>query len=87
MILQYAGVHRRQELETVVTSGWSVPVGQAPGFLLRIEQEEAWLRVRAELALSFLQQRDTAAEDPSGLTLRLDRDLPRYKAPVQAKSR
>jgi hypothetical protein len=61
MILQNAGVHRRDAIETVVTSGWSAPVARALGFLLEKEQE-AWLRVRAEFALSFLQQRDATVE-------------------------
>ena len=62
MILQNAGVHRREAIETVVASGLSAPVAQALGFLLRNEQEEAWLRIRAEFALSFLQQRDRTVE-------------------------
>lgn len=62
MILQNAGVHRRDAIETVVTSGMSAPIAQALGSLLRNEQEEAWLRVRAEEALSFLQQRDATVE-------------------------
>ncbi len=62
MILQNAGVHRRDAIETVVTSGMSAPVAQALGSLLRNEQQEAWLRVRAEEALSFLQQRDATVE-------------------------
>jgi hypothetical protein len=62
MILQNAGVHRRDAIETVVTSGWSAPVARALGSLLEKEQEEAWLRIRAEFALSFLQQRDATVE-------------------------
>src|SRR5215472_9569212 len=63
MILQNAGVHRRQAIETVVTSGWTDPVARALGSLLRKEPEEAWLRIRAEFALSFLQRRDRWVED------------------------
>jgi hypothetical protein len=62
MILQNAGAYRRDAIETVVTSGWSAPVAQALGSLLQKEQEEAWLRIRAEFALSFLQQRDPVVE-------------------------
>ena len=61
-ILQNAGVYRRQALETLVTSGRSEPVARALGSLLQAEQEEAWLRVRAEFALGFLQQPDMQAE-------------------------
>jgi hypothetical protein len=56
MILQNAGVYRRQAIETVVTSGWSRPVAEALGFLLAREKDEAWLRIRAEFALGFLQR-------------------------------
>jgi hypothetical protein len=62
MILQNAGVHRREAIETVVTSGWAEPVARALGSLLRTEQDEAWLRVRAEFALSFLQRHDVSVE-------------------------
>jgi hypothetical protein len=62
MVLQNAGAHRREALETVVTSGWSEPVARALGSLLRTERDEAWLRIRAEFALSFLQQRDPTVE-------------------------
>jgi hypothetical protein len=67
MILQNASVHCREAIETVVTSGWSAPIAQALGHLLRNEQEEAWLRTRAEFALSSLQRRDATVE--SDLTM------------------
>lgn len=63
MILQNAGVHRRQAIETVVTSGWSDPVAEALGSLLEKERSEAWLRIRGEFALSFLQRRDLVVEE------------------------
>jgi hypothetical protein len=62
MILQNAGVYRRQAIETVVTSGWNQPVAQALGFLLRNEKNEAWLRIRAEFALGFLQKPSPSVE-------------------------
>jgi hypothetical protein len=62
MILQNAGVHRRQAIETVVTSGWSEPVADALGRLLRSETEESWLRIRAIFALGFLQRPDYSVE-------------------------
>ena len=37
MILQNAGVYRRQAIETVVTSGWTEPVARALGSLLKTE--------------------------------------------------
>lgn len=63
MILQNVGVHRRQAIETVVASGWNEPLAWAMGSLLKKEESEAWLRIRAELALGFLQKRDRSAED------------------------
>jgi hypothetical protein len=63
MILQNAGVHRREAIETVVTSGWNEPVARALAFLLKTERTEAWLRVRAEFALGFLQKHDTQVEE------------------------
>jgi hypothetical protein len=62
MILQNAGVHRRQALETLVTSGYNEPVTRALGFLLKEETEEVWLRIRAEFALGFLQRCDQYVE-------------------------
>jgi hypothetical protein len=62
MILQNAGVHRREAIETLVTSGLAEPVARALGTLLRTEQNEAWLRIRAEFALGFLQRHDASVE-------------------------
>jgi len=62
MILQNAGVHRREAIETVVTSGWNEPVARALAYLLKTERTEAWLRVRAEFALGFLQKHDPLVE-------------------------
>lgn len=62
MILQNAGVHRRQAIETVVSSGWSEPITEALGRLLKTEKEESWLRVRALFALGFLQRPDYSVE-------------------------
>jgi hypothetical protein len=62
MILQNAGVYRRHAIETVVAAGWGAPVADALGFLLERE-DEAWLRIRAEFALSFLQRRDQVVEE------------------------
>ena len=61
-LLQNAGVHRRQAIETIVSSGWSEPVAEVLGRLLRSEQEESWLRVRALFALGFLQRPDYSVE-------------------------
>jgi hypothetical protein len=63
MILQNGGVHRRQAIETVVTSGWSEPIAEALGRLLRSETEESWLRIRALFALGFLQRTDDTVAD------------------------
>jgi hypothetical protein len=63
MILQNAGVYRRQAIETVVTAGMTNPVAQALGRLLQDEQDEAWLRSRAESALGSLQRANRHVED------------------------
>ncbi len=62
IILQNAGIYRRQALETVVTGGWNTPVARALGSLLETEKDEAWLRVRAEFALGYLQRPDLGTE-------------------------
>ena len=62
MILQNAGVHRREAIETLVTSGWNEPVARALEFFLEKEKSEAWLRIRAEFALGCLQKRDLWVE-------------------------
>ena len=62
MILQNAGVYRRWAIETAVTSGLNQPVARALGTLLRTETNEAWLRIRAESALGFMQIHDVTAE-------------------------
>src|ERR1022692_4811845 len=62
MILQNAGVYRRHAIETVVTGGVGAPVADALGFLLERE-DEPWVRIRAEFALSFLQRRDPVVEE------------------------
>lgn len=62
MILQNAGVYRRQAVETVATSGLTKAVARALGILLRNEQEESWIRIRAVFALGFLQRRDDLVE-------------------------
>jgi hypothetical protein len=62
MVLQNAGVYRRHAIETVGAAGLGTVVADALGFLLEHETE-AWLRIRAEFALSFLQQRDPMVEE------------------------
>lgn len=57
ILLQNAGVYRRQAIETVTTGGWAVPVARALGELLKIEEQESWLRIQALFALGFLQVR------------------------------
>lgn len=62
MILQNAGVYRRRAIETVITSGWSDPIINVLGRLLKSEPDESWLRIRALFALGFLQRPDKAVE-------------------------
>lgn len=63
IILQNAGVYRRHAIETIVASGMTAPVARALGSLLRNEGDEAWLRLRAEFALGFLQQANRYVEE------------------------
>ncbi len=63
MILQNAGVYRRHAIETIVTSGMTNPIARALGHLLKAERDEAWLRIRAEFALGFLQRANRWVED------------------------
>ena len=62
MILQNAGVYRRRAIETVVTSGLNRPVATALVSLLRSETQEAWLRVRVQECLGFMQRNDVSAQ-------------------------
>ena len=62
MILQNAGMYRRHAIETVVTSGLNRPVALALASLLRTETQEAWLRVRVQAALGFMQRNDVSAQ-------------------------
>ena len=62
MILQNDAVYRRHAIETVVTSGLNRPVAVALVSLLRTETEEAWLRVRVQAALGFMQRNDVSAQ-------------------------
>jgi hypothetical protein len=62
MILQNAGMYRRHAIETVVTSGLNRPVAAALVSLLRNETQEAWLRVRVQAALGFMQRNDVSAQ-------------------------
>ena len=62
MILQNAGMYRRQAIETVVTGGMNRPVAQALEFLLEAEENESWLRIRVQSALGFMQRYDASTE-------------------------
>jgi hypothetical protein len=86
MILQNAGVYRRQAIETVVTSGWNGPVARALGSLLKAEKNEAWLRVRAEAALGYLQRPDMWTEtDLTGACKHAYKNLKLDETPDDAK--
>ena len=62
VILQNAGVYRYEAIELIVARGWNEPVAKALRFLLRTEQNETWLRVRALFALGLLQRRNVSVE-------------------------
>jgi len=63
MVLQNAGVYRRQAIETVVTSGRNEPVASALGLLLKNETGESWLRVRADFALGLMQKQSWQVQE------------------------
>lgn len=63
MILQNAGLYRRYAIETVVTSGMTRPVASALASLLRAERQEAWLRVRVQAAMGFMQRAEMTAQN------------------------
>lgn len=90
MILQNAGVYRRQAIETVITSGWSDPITKALARLLKNEPEESWLRIRALFALGFLQRPNQAVEDCLVTACKhvhasLGKDLDEQGAPPRAR--
>ncbi|MFF7993449.1 hypothetical protein ACFZDG_27115 [Kitasatospora xanthocidica] len=60
ILLQNAGVVRRQCVDTIVAGGWTGPVVNALDSLLQGDRvnSEPWLRSRALFALGFLQRRD-----------------------------
>jgi len=63
MVLQNSDVYRRRAVHTVVASGMTSVIARALGSLLKIEQDEAWLRTRAEYALGSLQRADRFTEE------------------------
>ena len=69
MILQNAGVCRHQAIETVITSGWTEPIAWALEAMLRREENDAWVRIRAKFALGFLQ--DPVGRSKLSLTQRM----------------
>ena len=62
MILQNAGVLPPRGDRDGGHQRLGRPVARALGSLLRAEQDEAWLRIRAEFALGFLQRHDATVE-------------------------
>ena len=62
MILQNAGVYRRQAIETVVTSGMSPPVARALGSLLRTRDRRGMAAHPRQFALGFMQRHDLSVE-------------------------
>ncbi|MEV0183035.1 hypothetical protein AB0I54_27620 [Streptomyces sp. NPDC050625] len=62
-LLQNAGVVRRQAIDTIVAAGWGEPVADALIKVLKREQQEPWLRIRALFALGFLQEHGPKIQD------------------------
>lgn len=62
LMLQNAGVERRNAIDTLVAGGWTKPIVAALERLLdRLGPSEAWLRIRAVFAIGFLQSRTVQA--------------------------
>ncbi|MCZ1004110.1 hypothetical protein [Streptomyces mirabilis] len=59
MLLQNAGVQRRQATDTLLAGGWTNAVIKGLAHVLEHEKEQSWLRVRALFAIGFLQRRDS----------------------------
>ncbi len=86
MILQNAGGYRRWAIETVVTSGMSSPVIQALSSLLSAETDEAWLRIRAQAALGFMQRYDAASRaDLTDFCLQASQSLSNDRVPTRSQ--
>ncbi|WP_328666854.1 hypothetical protein OG905_07355 [Streptomyces sp. NBC_00322] len=60
MLLQNAGVQRRQATDTLLVGGWTEAVIAGLAHVLKHEKNESWLRVRALFAIGYLQRRDHA---------------------------
>lgn len=66
VLLQNAGVERREAIDTLVAGGWIEPIVNALQRVLTQEKNQAWIRIRALFALGFLQHRDlTVAQNLS----------------------
>ncbi|MEU3411299.1 hypothetical protein ABZ760_08505 [Streptomyces sp. NPDC006658] len=66
VLLQNAGVERREAIDTLVAGGWIEPIINALQRVLMHEKKQAWIRIRALFALGFLQHRDlTVAQNLS----------------------
>ncbi|MFJ5543794.1 hypothetical protein [Micromonospora chalcea] len=61
-LLQNAGVYRRNAIDTLLAGGYTTPVVNALSRVLEADESQEWLRCRALFAISFLQDRDRAAE-------------------------
>jgi hypothetical protein len=57
-LLQNAGVHRREAIDTLAAGGWSEQVSRAFRRVLEHKESEPWFRCRALFAVSFLQDRE-----------------------------
>ncbi|MEV0226289.1 hypothetical protein [Streptomyces sp. NPDC050704] len=60
VLLQNAGVQRRQAIDTLLAGGWARPVIKALAQVLRNERTESWLRIRVLFAIGYLQCRDSS---------------------------
>ena len=61
VLLQNAGVYRRVALDALVAGGWTEDVLRALGKVLRDDEIEEWVRIRALFAVGFLQHRTASA--------------------------
>ncbi|MFD4636860.1 hypothetical protein ACFWN2_06065 [Lentzea sp. NPDC058436] len=61
-LLQNAGVHRRNVIDTLLAAGMAAPVTEALEHVLEHEDSEAWLRCRALFAFGMLQERSSMVQ-------------------------
>ncbi|MFH9969481.1 hypothetical protein ACH4PR_51030 [Streptomyces mirabilis] len=58
MLLQNAGVQRRQATDALLAGGWIEAIIKSLAQVLKQEKNESWLRVRVLFSIGYLQCRN-----------------------------